>query len=69
MDKVRRWNAAVPIGTYVRVLDPEAVPWSGPMQSLAFIDDQNRVVAKVLSGSPTETITVQISHLRPIHRA
>jgi hypothetical protein len=65
MNRVRQWNAAVPIGTAVHVMDLEAAPWIGTMQSLAFIDDQNRIVAKVLNGSPIETVTIPISQLRP----
>jgi hypothetical protein len=68
MDQVRRWNSAVPEGTAVRVIDLEHPPWSGTMQSLAYIDDLNRVVAKVLSGNPCETVIVPIRQLRPIHR-
>lgn len=65
MNRVRQWNAAVPIGTAVHVMDLEVPPWIGTMQSLAFIDDYNRIVAKVLNGNPCETVTIPISQLRP----
>lgn len=66
MDKVRRWNASVKEGTYVRVIAQEGQPWAGITQSLAYIDDFNRVVCKVLSSNPCETVVVPIDQLRPI---
>jgi hypothetical protein len=68
LEKVRRWNATVPCGSAVRVLDAKR-PWTGYTQSLAYIDDDNRVVVRVLCGNPTETVTLAISELRPIDKA
>lgn len=65
MDRCRRWNANVGLGVYVHVLDPKR-PWTGQTQSLAFIDDDDNVVARVLRSNPRETLVLLTSQLRPI---
>lgn len=71
LEKLRRWNDAVAVGSYVHVLDPKR-PWTGVMESLAFINDDNRVVARVTRSQPgesSEILQLPIDMLRPIGKA